>query len=340
MNADGTGQTFLQSDGSVDELLPLSCLGTRVDREIAFAHDHQVSGNFRRDLFVMEADGGNLRPLGLGNGSDSTPTWAPDSGRVALSEGAHIEIRDVKTGEDPVVVPSQEPGYEDRNPDWSPDGHTIVFDRWTFGCNPHGIPSCVFHASLWTVDPDVFQAQPVALTTVPDVLDEDPSISPDGHDASCSHSDRADPGNRLDLYTVPIAGGTPTQLTDTPDFRRDPASLVARRRQDRLPGPGARSRELGGLHDQRERDRTCAADDRPVRRRPAELAAGRARRGLPAPERRHAGARVAGARVQPVRRRRTAHTDRRWHSAHATRPSRRPASSRPGRRTQTDSRRT
>lgn len=218
MNADGTAQIFLQSDGVEDRFTPDPAWDP-TGREIAFAHEHNPSGENRADLYVMEADGGNLRPLGQGNGNDSEPTWAPDSGRVALSvglsTGSSIEIRDVKTFEDPVFVP-HDLTY-DRNPDWSPDGHTIVFDRFTYSCNTHGVPSCVYYASLWTVDPDVFQAQPVALTTVPNVLDEDPSISPDGTTVVFT-SDRADPGNRLDLYTVPLAGGTPTQLTDTPTF--------------------------------------------------------------------------------------------------------------------------
>ncbi len=87
--------------------------GTRV----AFVRGAQGS----RQVYVMDADGGNVRQLTQGPES-TQPAWSPDGTRIAyVADGISIVNAD---GSDAHAL-----GVRGSAPDWSPDGGAIAFQR-------------------------------------------------------------------------------------------------------------------------------------------------------------------------------------------------------------------
>lgn len=84
------------------------------------------------DVYVMEADGSNVRPVADRPGPEFDAAWAPD--------GRWIVYRDSRRGvnENDEIYVTRPDGTGARNltgnrandcgPDWSPDGRTIVFN--------------------------------------------------------------------------------------------------------------------------------------------------------------------------------------------------------------------
>jgi len=77
------------------------------------------------DLYVIGADGSDLRRLTFGGQMDRCPQWSPDGTRLLFLRGNdQLRFLDVATG---VVSPILPEGVEGQCADWSPDGHRIVF---------------------------------------------------------------------------------------------------------------------------------------------------------------------------------------------------------------------
>jgi acylaminoacyl-peptidase len=82
----------------------------------------------RSNLWIVNFDGSDLRPLTAGNGNDNSPRWSPDGRRllyVSNLDGAEqIHIRWMDTGQSGEVTHCPKPpgGME-----WSPDGRWIAF---------------------------------------------------------------------------------------------------------------------------------------------------------------------------------------------------------------------
>jgi TolB protein len=85
------------------------------------------------DLYISPASGGSARRVTVGNGSDNTsPSFSPDGNRITFMSGraGHPEIYTIEadgTNTD-LLTPLEfgENAYR-ANPDWSPDGRTVVF---------------------------------------------------------------------------------------------------------------------------------------------------------------------------------------------------------------------
>jgi Tol biopolymer transport system component len=209
MNADGTGQALIQSDGTEDFYDPYPAWSPS-GQDIAFMHDYRPF-NHQGNVFVMDASGGNLRQVTSGFEYDNSPTWAPDGTRIAYSTSGVLMITSFPSSGSPQTLASPGSSEYDWDPDWSPDGTLVAFTNFTGICGGHG-GGCVQWANIQVVDPSTGQLR--AVTTGQTFTNLDPSISPDGRTVVFS-SDRAG-GGRSDLYTVPISGGTPALLTDTP----------------------------------------------------------------------------------------------------------------------------
>lgn len=90
------------------------------------------------NLWVINTDGTDHRPLTTGNRSDSSPRWSPDGTRIAYLSDAdgkqQIYIRWVDTGQTARIT-----NLED-SPDainWSPDGKMLSFSALVPGKGPH-----------------------------------------------------------------------------------------------------------------------------------------------------------------------------------------------------------
>ncbi len=120
MNADGAGQVLLAEDASGG--LAWSPDGTR----LAFCSDR--TGSFQ--VFIMPADGSQVRQVSDGLASALFPEWSPD-GRRLVFEGTTAE----DTPGDLYVVNADGTGQhritadpaQDAEPAWSPDGRLIAF---------------------------------------------------------------------------------------------------------------------------------------------------------------------------------------------------------------------
>ncbi len=104
------------------------------DRQIAFSGTH---GGIT-DLYIVDADGKNLRQLTNDQYADLQPSWSPDGRRIAFATDRgsetdlsvlkispwRIAVMDIGTGAID-VLPGQ--GGLNLNPQWSPDGHDLAF---------------------------------------------------------------------------------------------------------------------------------------------------------------------------------------------------------------------
>ncbi|MFQ5710756.1 MAG: TolB family protein, partial [Candidatus Geothermarchaeales archaeon] len=93
-------------------------------RRIAFSSDRMESV----DIWVVDADWGNLRRLTRDRSTDSWPTWSPDGSKIAFtshrSGNYDIWVMDAN-GKNKVQL-TTDPAW-DMDPAWSPDGKKIAF---------------------------------------------------------------------------------------------------------------------------------------------------------------------------------------------------------------------
>ena len=138
---DGTGARRITHTG--DNSDPVwSPDGTR----IAFASYHAGAGN---DIWIMRADGSRKIRITYGASAQQDPTWSPDGRWIAYSDdrgstedlplAALFKIRARAQHGPPIRLtrPVAEgfDGMTDTDPDWSPQGGTIMFTR-NFPCVP------------------------------------------------------------------------------------------------------------------------------------------------------------------------------------------------------------
>ncbi len=83
------------------------------------------------EIYLMQADGSDIRRLTVSLGLDVKPTWSPD--------GRQIAFRTQRDGNDEIYVMDANgtcnrnltnSRVDDRSPAWSPDGRTIAFDHF------------------------------------------------------------------------------------------------------------------------------------------------------------------------------------------------------------------
>ena len=93
-------------------------------KTIAFLSDRDGTGH----LYVMNADGSNLRRVSNHAGEESAATWSRDSKQVAYVVDDHVWVRDTATGNERDVTPN---GARDFEPSFSPDGKWLAVSRGT-----------------------------------------------------------------------------------------------------------------------------------------------------------------------------------------------------------------
>jgi serine/threonine protein kinase len=100
-------------------------------RRIAFTRS-PIDNSRKQQVWLVDADGRNLRPLLPDNRFSRAPEWSPDSRRIVLEtaepgkemQQQDLMIVDVETGQARPLVTRR---FWDGGPTWSPDGAHIVF---------------------------------------------------------------------------------------------------------------------------------------------------------------------------------------------------------------------
>jgi Tol biopolymer transport system component len=118
-------------------------------------------------IYVMRADGTDVRQVTQGKSDDDGPAWAPDQRRIAFSRDRGLFVVGLD-GLGPVRSLTSGLGGEAANPAWSPDGKLIAYDYRRPGFSSR---------EIWVVGVD--GGQPRLLTRLPAVSTL-PSWSPDG----------------------------------------------------------------------------------------------------------------------------------------------------------------
>jgi acylaminoacyl-peptidase len=90
------------------------------------------------DLWIVNADGSDHRPLTTGNRSDTSPRWSPDGSRIAYLSDAdgkpQVYVRWMDSAQTARITNLEE------SPDaiaWSPDGKMLSFSSLVLGKGPH-----------------------------------------------------------------------------------------------------------------------------------------------------------------------------------------------------------
>jgi Tol biopolymer transport system component len=147
---DRTGLTRLTDDPGFDDDAAWSPNGRRIAFASNRAHPEQacegLSPRCDYDIYVMSADGSNVKRLTNSLGSDREPAWSPD-GRIVFSstrddagtvtEFANSELYVMNADGTGQTRITNNPGT-DHQAVWSPDGASIVFRRAAceFNCAP------------------------------------------------------------------------------------------------------------------------------------------------------------------------------------------------------------
>ena len=194
MNADGTGQTRVTT-------------GTGVEVQPAWSPDGRDIAYVRQGngmIVVIDANGNDPFVVTPVASDRRHPSWRPDGGRLAYQfQSSFIATTDLSgSGAETAVTEPPEEWITDWAPDWSPDGSVIAFERCF--CFPDPNPG----RRLWVVDSTGGNER--ELTS--GLEDRNPSISPDGQSVVFERWG----AESVDLYTVPLAGGTALPLTNTP----------------------------------------------------------------------------------------------------------------------------
>jgi Tol biopolymer transport system component len=191
---------------------------------IAFDSD-RVDVDGRRDvvqIYLMDADGTNVRQLTRGAGFHGAPGWSPDGASLAIEtdwgdpalQGIWIipaSDPDGVTRDEARRVTTIPKGVDfDSEPQFSPDGSTIVFTRF----------KSLSRSAIHRVNVDgtgLVRLTPFRLNA------SDPDWSPDGQRIAFDSGDAGRPGSRGNIFVMRDDGSKRKRLTDHPRIRRGDA---------------------------------------------------------------------------------------------------------------------
>jgi Tol biopolymer transport system component len=182
--------------------------------EIAFARCCASATANSFSLFVIDLNGAVVRHLRFEGKADLAPAFSPNGDRIAF-ERCCFHPRKLGVGTSEIFVWNVHTGgvrrltddrVEDRAPDWSPDGRSIVFQQGGAFTGDPVPPEEARAGDVVVVDADGAASR--QLTTGGDAYE--PSFSPDGQRivyGACRHP------SACDLSTMNTSGGDVDRIT-------------------------------------------------------------------------------------------------------------------------------
>ncbi len=157
-------------------------------------------------LYVMDANGTELRQLTHGSGSDRNAAWSADGTRIAFARSGNdgYEVYVVDTDGSNVTAVTSVAAESAPSPSWSPDGSRIAFHA---------------NAAIYVVSVDGTGLRRLSPELPKGVLDMNPSWSPDGTQIAFmryTNDDVADTAEDGDIWIVDVAGTDATRITQDP----------------------------------------------------------------------------------------------------------------------------
>jgi len=165
-----------------------------------------ISDGSAPDLYLLDADGGNLRRLTRTRAIEVSPSWSPDGKRLVFvsdkTGSPQLYIMNVDGGS---VRRLTYDGSYNTAPCWSPDGQWIAYETRVGG-----------QFDIWLIDPE-------GAVNVPLVThgrsDEGPSWAPDSRKLAFSSTRRG----RADIYVIDRDGSNLRRLTSGAGNNTSPA---------------------------------------------------------------------------------------------------------------------
>ena len=192
--------------------LTVLMVGIDAHAQIAFV-SNRAGDHIIYKIYVMDANGKNLRRLTDNHHSELEPSWSPGGKRIAFVSGRdrNLEIYVMDTNGRNQRNLSNNP-VNDRHPSWSPDGKHIAFTS----SGDRKIADLHANWQIYVMDTDGGNRRNLTKNAS---RDENPSWSPDGKRiAFDSYRD----GNH-EIYVMDTDGKNQRNLTNNPSKDRDPS---------------------------------------------------------------------------------------------------------------------